>query len=85
MLQVKVNRLSDPRITGICALFEDQLKRANPHQPSITYEIGQLFEWLESLADISCLVLQRNSNSYAPYSMAWIKEKIYAILRHQAP
>lgn len=70
---------------GICALYEDQLKRANPHQPSITYEINQLFEWMDTLADISCLVYQKPTNTYAPYSMQWIKEKVYALLRTQAP
>lgn len=70
--------------TGICALFEEQLKKQNPHQPSITYDISQLFEWLESLADVSCLVFQKPTNTYAPYSTEWIKEKIYALLREQA-
>ena len=36
------------------------------------------------LADLSCLVYQKSTNTYAPYNKEWIKEKIYILLRRQA-
>lgn len=68
---------------GICRLFEDHLKRENPSAPSITYDIHQLFDFVDSLTDLSCLVFQRTTNTYAPYSKEWIKERIYTLLRKQ--
>lgn len=36
------------------------------------------------LADLSCLVYQKSTNTYAPYNKEWIKEKIYVLLRQAA-
>ena len=36
------------------------------------------------LADLSCLVFQKATGTYAPYDKDWIKEKIYTLLRKQA-
>ena len=43
-------------IVGVCKIFEEHLKRMNPSTPSITYDISQLFDFVDQLADISCLV-----------------------------
>jgi len=69
---------------GVCKMYEEHLKRQNPNIPSITYDISQLFDFIDQLADLSCLVYQRSSNTYAPYNKDWIKEKIYILLRRQA-
>ncbi|XP_072022482.1 enhancer of rudimentary homolog isoform X1 [Amphiura filiformis] len=69
---------------GVCKIFEEHLKRLHPHSPSITYDISQLFQFIDNLEDLSCLVLQKNTKTYAPYNKDWIKEKIYDQLRKQA-
>ncbi|RWS30983.1 enhancer of rudimentary-like protein [Leptotrombidium deliense] len=69
---------------GICHIYEEHLKRENPSMASITYDISQLFDFIDNLKDLSCLVFQRNTNTYAPYAKDWIKEKIYVLLRRQA-
>ncbi|XP_053205099.1 enhancer of rudimentary homolog [Panonychus citri] len=69
---------------GICHIFEEHLKQNNPHSASITYDISQLYDFIDDLADISCLVFQRATSSYAPFSRDWIKEKIFFLLRKQA-
>ncbi len=69
---------------GVCKIYEEHLKRQNPNIPSITYDISQLFDFVDQLADLSCLVYQRSTNTYAPYNKDWIKEKIYILLRRQA-
>ncbi|XP_042897987.1 enhancer of rudimentary homolog [Parasteatoda tepidariorum] len=69
---------------GVCHLFEDHLKRQNPNTASITYDISQLFDFIDSLEDLSCLVFQKSTMTYAPYNKDWIKEKIYILLRRQA-
>lgn len=69
---------------GICILYEEHLKKQNPNTPSITYDISQLFDFIDQLKDLSCLVYKNETNSYSPFSKDWIKEKIYILLRRQA-
>ncbi|XP_074596757.1 enhancer of rudimentary [Brevipalpus obovatus] len=69
---------------GICMIFEEHLKKNNPNVASITYDISQLFDFIDSLKDLSCLVYQSSTNTYAPYSKDWIKEKVYILLRRQS-
>ena len=40
---------------GVCKIFEEHLKRSNPNSPSITYDISQLFDFIDSLQDLVCL------------------------------
>uniref|UniRef100_D3TNV4 Enhancer of rudimentary homolog n=1 Tax=Glossina morsitans morsitans TaxID=37546 RepID=D3TNV4_GLOMM len=69
---------------GVCRIYEEHLKRINANTPTITYDISQLFDFLDQLADISCLVYQKSTNTYAPYNKEWIKEKIYVLLKKAA-
>ena len=71
-------------IEGVCKIYEEHLKRQNPDIGSITYDIAQLFDFIDQLADLSCLVYHKSNNMYAPYNREWIKEKIYVLLRKQA-
>ncbi|CAH1791055.1 unnamed protein product [Owenia fusiformis] len=71
-------------LEGVCKIYEEYLKRQNPSSPSITYDISQLFDFIDSLADLCCLVFQKSTSSYVPHPKDWIKEKIYILLRKQA-
>lgn len=64
-------------LEAISKIYEEHLKRQTPFLPIITYDIMQLFDFLDSLVDISCLVYQKSTNSYAPYPKDWIKDRIY--------
>ena len=41
---------------GICKMYEEHLRQMHPHSASITYDISQLFEFIDNLVDMSCLV-----------------------------
>ncbi len=75
---------NNDRILGVCKMYEEHLKRLNPNSPSITYDISHLFDFIDQLTDLSCLVLDKNSLQYMPHNKDWIKEKIYVLLRKQA-
>uniref|UniRef100_A0A8C2LFA6 Enhancer of rudimentary homolog n=1 Tax=Cricetulus griseus TaxID=10029 RepID=A0A8C2LFA6_CRIGR len=45
-------------IETVCKMYEEHLKRMNPNSPSITNDISQLFDFIDDLADLSCLVYQ---------------------------
>ena len=68
---------------GVCKMYEEHLKRMNPNSPSITYDISQLSDFTNDLADLSCVVYRADTQTYQPYSKHWIKDKIYVLLHHQ--
>lgn len=69
---------------SVCKIFEEYLKRSNPSTPSITYDISQLFDYIDSLTDLTCLVRCQKEPYYEPHNKEWIKENIYVMLRKQA-
>ncbi|KAM4878020.1 enhancer of rudimentary homolog [Thomomys bottae] len=69
---------------GVCKMYEEHLKRRCPSCPSITYDTSQLFDFVDHLADLSCLVYRADTHTYQPYNKDWIKGKIYTLLRAQA-
>ncbi|XP_065184462.1 enhancer of rudimentary homolog [Sycon ciliatum] len=71
-------------LEGVCKMFEEHLKQQNPNSPSITYDISQLFDFIDHLADLSCLVFSSKTNTYMPCNKDWVKEEIYIMLRKQA-
>ena len=64
-------------------MYEEHLKRMNPNSPSITYDISQLFDFIDDLAGLSCPIYQADTQTYQPYNKDWIKE-IYLLLCEQA-
>ncbi|CAH1732708.1 unnamed protein product [Aphis gossypii] len=71
-------------MNGICGIYESRLKKLNPRFLSLTYEITELFEFLDQITDLSCLVYQPDTMIYIPFNKEWIKEKLYIQLRCQA-
>lgn len=75
----------DPSVSlGICKIFEEHLKKRHPTSPSITYDISELFEFIDQIADLSCLVFQKQTGQYKPHNKEWIKQEIFQLLRKQA-
>ncbi|KAJ7384764.1 hypothetical protein OS493_020356 [Desmophyllum pertusum] len=69
---------------GVCKIFEEYLKKSNPSTPSITYDISQLFDYIDNLTDLSCMMRCQKEPMYEPHNKEWIKENIYIMLRKQA-
>ena len=43
-------------LDGVCLLYEKELKALNPSMTNITYDISDLYSYLDQLADIALLV-----------------------------
>ncbi|KAK6039761.1 enhancer of rudimentary [Cooperia oncophora] len=69
---------------GICKIYEEFLKKQNPSMASITYDVSHLYEFIDKLSDLSCLILNTETCQYVPHNKDWIKEKIFVMLRTQA-
>uniref|UniRef100_A0A7E4W3I5 Enhancer of rudimentary homolog n=1 Tax=Panagrellus redivivus TaxID=6233 RepID=A0A7E4W3I5_PANRE len=70
-------------LEAICKIYEEHLKKLNPVGSLISYEATDLLKFLDRLADISILVLNRRTHMYMPKSRDWIKTEIFALLRQQ--
>jgi len=72
----------DAAMDGICGIFENRLKELSPNRRHITYDISELYQFIDSLGDLSALVLDHNM--YAPCNKEWIKDKLTTHLKRQA-
>lgn len=43
-------------LSGICKIYEEHLRQLHPSSPSITYDISELFKFVDSLHDLICLM-----------------------------
>jgi hypothetical protein len=50
---------------GVCAMFEARLKQMNPSMRQITYDVNDLYAYIDSLPDLSALVFVAGT-SHAP-------------------
>jgi len=75
--------LSDA-LDALVKLYEHKLKELNPQIKHITYDISDLYAFLDSLNDMCGLVFDSTTMMYAPRDRAWLKDKILAHLKRQA-
>ena len=59
--------------------YEDKLKGTLPGVASITYDVQDVFRYIDNLPDLSCLVLE--GKRYTPCGRDYVKAQIYAHLR----
>ncbi|CAH1733032.1 enhancer of rudimentary homolog [Aphis gossypii] len=71
-------------IDGICGFYEAYLMNLNPTVSTFTYEITQLFDFLDNLVYISCLVYQPDTMMYVQFDKQWIKVELFIQLGCQA-
>lgn len=71
-------------LDGVCQLYEQGLKVMNPTLKNITYDISDLFNYIDGMGDLCCLVFNPQSNSYIPHNKEWIKARVFEHLKKQA-
>ncbi|XP_051137489.1 enhancer of rudimentary homolog isoform X2 [Andrographis paniculata] len=69
---------------GICGLYERKLRDINPTIRNITYDISDLYNFIDGLADLSALVYDHSIQAYLPYDRQWIKQKTLQHLKRLA-
>ena len=69
---------------GVVKLYEQRLKQLNPGLRNITYDISDLFKYIDVLGDLSCLVFNAETNTYVPYGKEWIKSRVFQHLKDMA-
>ncbi len=66
-------------LDGVCKLFEERLKQQFAGQRNITYDVADLFAFIDGLADLGALVFDHSTLQYQARNKEWIKQKV---LRH---
>jgi hypothetical protein len=74
----------DQAMDGVCQLFEARLKQLNPERRKITYDISDLFGYIDGLYDLACLVFDSELQAYVPHNKEWIKTEVFSHLKRQA-
>eukprot|EP00249_Psilotum_nudum_P010253 c22430_g1_i3 orf=674-991(-) len=69
---------------GICGLYEKKLKDLNPTLRNISYDISDLYKFIEELVDMSALVYDPALHAYLPYDRQWIKQRAFQHLKKLA-
>ncbi|CAK9151929.1 unnamed protein product [Ilex paraguariensis] len=69
---------------GICGLYERKLKDLNPAIRNITYDIEDLYAFIDGLADMSALTYDHSLQAFLPYDRQWIKQRMFQHLKKLA-
>lgn len=69
---------------GICGLYERKLKEINPSLRNLSYDISDLYNFMDGFTDMSALVYEHSMNAYLPYDRQWIKHKAFNHLKRLA-
>ncbi|KAK8553621.1 hypothetical protein V6N13_062419 [Hibiscus sabdariffa] len=70
---------------GICGLYERKLKELNPATRNITYDIADLYNFIDGLTDLSALIYDHTIQAYLPYDRQWIKHRVFQHLKNPGP
>jgi hypothetical protein len=66
---------------GICKLYELHLKKLNPNKTTVRYDVSDLFQYVDELGDLSCLMYDAKTSSYVPYGREWVKTSLLKRLK----
>ena len=67
---------SPRRAPGLCKIFEEWLKSQYTHQRNITYDVADLFAFVDALGDLGALVLEPEAAVYTPHNKEWVKQRV---------
>jgi hypothetical protein len=68
----------------LCSLFEEKLKKENRGARNITYDIKDLFAYIDGLHDIGVLTFEAKIGGYVPHDREWVKSRLYKHLQKLA-
>eukprot|EP01059_Diplonema_ambulator_P003807 TRINITY_DN13503_c0_g1_i1.p1 TRINITY_DN13503_c0_g1~~TRINITY_DN13503_c0_g1_i1.p1 ORF type:complete len:100 (+),score=10.04 TRINITY_DN13503_c0_g1_i1:74-373(+) len=71
-------------LQGICHMFETRLKSERPNNSEITYDIADLFAFMDSFEDFSLLQYNQDKKGYEPYGLAAIRAALYNHIKSQS-
>lgn len=73
----------DKCLDYVLKVFEDNLRNRIQEKDNFTYDLSDLYEYLDELPHVMCLVYSEEGRNYTPHDKNWIKSKIYSHLTTQ--
>eukprot|EP00927_Polykrikos_kofoidii_P055712 TRINITY_DN49926_c0_g1_i1.p2 TRINITY_DN49926_c0_g1~~TRINITY_DN49926_c0_g1_i1.p2 ORF type:complete len:122 (-),score=19.12 TRINITY_DN49926_c0_g1_i1:199-516(-) len=70
-------------LDGVCQIYEQSLKVMYPQLKSVTYDISDLFGYIDGLGDLCCFVYTPQMKAYIPHNREWIKMRVFEHLKAQ--
>lgn len=71
---------------GVCKIYEEHLKRRSPNTPTITYDISQLFDFVDQVSNETCPMTTPLTSPLARFSwltsVAWCTKNLLAPTHH---
>ena len=55
-------------------MYEQRPKLLSKEKEEVTYDVSELFSYLDSLKDLAAMVYNVNIKAYEPKSREWIKQ-----------
>lgn len=76
----------DDAMLGLLKIYEQHLRRtalpgSNAH---LQYDMSDLVEYMDSIADMSCMVFNDTQKVYLPHGLDWLKSRVYTQLKKSA-
>ncbi|XP_030386472.1 enhancer of rudimentary homolog [Scaptodrosophila lebanonensis] len=68
---------------GVRNMFEDHVHNSYSPISNFSYSMSQLLDYVDSLVDVSCMVLQESTHSYVSHDRYWVKSKLYQMLNQE--
>ncbi|CAI2352632.1 unnamed protein product [Caenorhabditis sp. 36 PRJEB53466] len=66
-------------LDSLCKMFEEFL--AKKTSGPVTYDVSQVYEFLDKMSDISLMIFNRETGQYIGRTRAWIKQQVYEMMR----
>jgi hypothetical protein len=58
-------------MAGICGLYERKIRNINPMVRNLTYDISDLYNFIDGLTDISALVILALAGTTIPFTPSY--------------
>ncbi len=68
---------------GLTQIFENQLREFNPDRKELTYNMADLYEYIDRVPDLSMLVFDPYTKQYRPFTKAMIKDVLLEFVTSQ--
>lgn len=61
---------------SLCQIYEQYLRRQNPSDTAISYDMQHLLDFVDELFDICVMTYDLTTQSYHPRSKKWLKKAL---------
>ncbi|CAI5445908.1 unnamed protein product [Caenorhabditis angaria] len=68
-------------LDAICKIFETFARNKLPENAEFTFDINQVFEFLDKLTDISMMIFNAETAQYVPRNRSWIKQQLFEMFK----